>query len=249
MIADRRNRRLAARSPADTAIAHQTRHALAADANAFVNELCVYSRTTIRRPRATRDRFNPVAEQYVALRMFRGRSLHPCVKTACRNLQYAAHRVDQIRGLVRLHESEDRFGSILSRANQVVAFERISRSISSCLRRLRSRAISWRSSVVRPSLRSPASSCAQRTQLRIVCPDGSNSSANSSGDRPARTSATSFVLNSGGYASRWRCGMVDFHRPHRASVHGTGSRSLSHSRNRARGISPQIEMSSRPRFE
>jgi hypothetical protein len=186
----------------------------------------VYSRTTVRRTRSTRDRFDPVAEQNVALRMLRRRSPHPCVKAACRSFQYAAHREDRIRGLVRFRESEDRFGSILSRANQAVAFERISRSISSCLTRLRSHPISCRSSLVRPSLRSPVSSCAWRTQLRIVWPEGSNSSANSSGDRLARTSATSFVLNSGGYASRWRCGIVDFLRPYSASVHGTGSRSF-----------------------
>ena len=191
--ADRRNHRLAARSTADAAIAHQSRHAFAADADAFINEFCVFSRTTVRPTRSTRDRFNPVAEQEVALRMLRWRSFHPCIKTACRSFQYAAHRVDRIRGLVRLHESKDRFGSILSRANQAVTFERISRSISSCVTRLQSRAISWRSSLVRPSLRSPASNCAWRTQLRIVWPVGSNSSANSSGDRPARTSATSFV--------------------------------------------------------
>jgi transposase len=40
----------------------------------------VYSRTTVRPTRSTRDRFNPVAEQDVALRMLRWRSLHPWTK-------------------------------------------------------------------------------------------------------------------------------------------------------------------------
>lgn len=119
-IADSRNRRLAARSLADAANAHQTCHAFAADADAFINEFSVYSRTPVRRSRSTRDRFNPIAQNNVVLSMLRRRTNHPRVETACRNPEDAAHRVNRIHGLVRSHESEDRFGSILSRANQAV---------------------------------------------------------------------------------------------------------------------------------
>jgi hypothetical protein len=165
-ITNRRRCALAPRSTVDTAIAHQTGNSFSADTSTIVKKFCVNSRTTVRRTRTAEDRFNSIAEQRVFLRMFRRRPRRPSVIAARRNLEDAAHRSDGIIGLVRFHESEDRFGrSVFSRANQAAAFERISRSNSSCLTRLRSRAISARSSVVKPSLRVLPSSCACLTQL------------------------------------------------------------------------------------
>jgi hypothetical protein len=78
-------------------------------------------------------------------------------------------------------------------------FFRISRSSRSVLTSRRSRPSSSRSSVVRPSARTPSSRSACATQLRVDCAVGSN---NSSGVRPDRTSSTSRRRNSSGYGGR-----------------------------------------------
>src|SRR2546422_4082253 len=112
-------------------------------------------------------------------------------------------------GLVCGHELESLDGIVLvSRANQAAAFERIARSSRSWRPSRRSRRSSSRSSVVRPSVRSPASRAACFIQFRIAWADGSNWRANSSGVRPLRTSSMSRCRNSGGYG-RWLLGIVD----------------------------------------
>ena len=98
---------------------------------------------------------------------------------------------------VRSDEREDRLGTApVSRANQAAAFFRISRSSRSVAFSRRSRCISVRSAVVRPSARRPASRSAWRTQFRIACADGSNSRPKASGDRPARTNSIIWPRNS-----------------------------------------------------
>ena len=87
----------------------------------------------------------------------------------------------------------------VSRANQAVAFARISRSSRSRRFSRRSRRISSRSSVRRPSVRSPASRPACATQFRMAWADGSNSRARASGVRPDRTSSTICRRNSAAY--------------------------------------------------
>src|SRR6202008_4080032 len=87
----------------------------------------------------------------------------------------------------------------------------------------RKRLSSWRSSLVRPSWRRPSSSSACVSQLRIDCAVGSNSFANSSGLRPARTSSIILRRYSGAYRA-WLLGIVALlHFPHSATVHETGS--------------------------
>jgi hypothetical protein len=102
---------------------------------------------------------------------------------------------------MRFHEFED-FGGIesVSRANQAAAFDSMSRSVSSCRTRLRSRAISSRSLDVKPSLRAPASTSACLSQFRIVCCPTWNSAARSSDRRPERASSMILDRNSSGYA-------------------------------------------------
>src|SRR5213594_1314534 len=112
-------------------------------------------------------------------------------------------------GLVCGHELESLDGTVLvSRANQAAAFERIARSSRSWRTSRRRRRSSSRSSVVRPSIRSPASRAACFIQFRIAWADGSNWRANSSGVRPLRTSSMSRCRNSAGYG-RWLFGIVD----------------------------------------
>src|SRR5438445_5941252 len=112
-------------------------------------------------------------------------------------------------GLVCRHELESLDGIVLvSRANQAAAFDRIARSSRSWRTSRRSRRSSSCSSVVRPSVRSPASSAACFTQFRIACAEGSNWRASSSGVRPLRTSSTIRWRNSGEYGG-WLFGIVD----------------------------------------
>ena len=63
----------------------------------------------------------------------------------------------------------------------------------------RSRRISSRSSVRRPSLRSPPSRAACAIQVRMAWDDGSNSRASSPGVRPDRTNSTICCRNAAGY--------------------------------------------------
>src|SRR5207302_5757668 len=123
--------------------------------------------------------------------------------------QHAAHGGDLMDGLVCGHELESLDGIVLvSRANQAAAFERIARSSRSCRFSRRSRRSSSCSSVVRPSVRSPASRAACFTQFRIAWAEGSNSRPSSSGVRPCRTNSIICRRNAGGYA-RWLFGIVD----------------------------------------
>jgi hypothetical protein len=72
------------------------------------------------------------------------------------------------------------------RARNRAGTGKLSRSNFSWRFSRRRRLSSSRSAVVRPFSRRPASRSACATQLRIVCPDGSNSLASSSGERPAQ---------------------------------------------------------------
>jgi putative transposase len=79
-----------------------------------------------------------------------------------------------------------------------ISIERISRSILSCFFSRRKRESSMRSSLVRPSLRRPASRSTCLIQLRTGCRARPKSVASSSGCRPQRASSTTFCRNSGG---------------------------------------------------
>jgi hypothetical protein len=114
--------------------------------------------------------------------------------------QDTAHGADGVDLLMSAHEFEDLDGfESASRANQVAAFERMSLSTRNCLISRRRRCSSWSSSVVKPPSPEPSSRSACCTQLRIDSGDGSNSLANYSGVRPARTNSTIWRRNSGAY--------------------------------------------------
>jgi hypothetical protein len=84
-------------------------------------------------------------------------------------------------GLVRLDESEERFGvAVLSFANQAAAFERISRSSLSWRFSRRSRVSSWRSAVLSPPSPRPTSRSVCLTHWRIDQDVQPNSLASSS---------------------------------------------------------------------
>src|SRR5579872_3134838 len=82
----------------------------------------------------------------------------PGVIAARGNTEQAAKRGNPIFGVIRLHEFERLSGiELVSRANHAAALDRIAFSIVSRLHARRKRDDSARASVVRPSLRVPAS--------------------------------------------------------------------------------------------
>src|SRR5271157_2506693 len=126
--------------------------------------------------------------------------MHPHVEATGRHAQQATHHLHRIGGLVRHHESEERFGiTMLSCANQAAAFERISRSCVNRRISRRSRVSSSRSPVVRPPSPPSLSRSARLTQQRIAHVEQPNSFESSENARPARTNPTICRLNSGVY--------------------------------------------------
>src|ERR1700733_10675492 len=121
----------------------------------------------------------------------RPRLLRPGIVAAGGDAQQPAHGGDRIGCLVIAHEPEP-FGGIVfvSRANQAAAFERISRSSLSWRFSRRKRLSSSRSVVVRPPSPWPVLRAAWATQFLIDRAVGSNSRANSAGERPAFTNST-----------------------------------------------------------
>jgi hypothetical protein len=95
-------------------------------------------------------------------------ALIPGVKAALGNLQQSAHDPYRMGGLVRLHESEERFGVAgFSFAIQAAAFDKISRSSVSRRFSRRRRVSSSRSLVVGPPSPRPSSPAARLTHWRI----------------------------------------------------------------------------------
>jgi hypothetical protein len=86
---------------------HQSRHALAADPHALIEQLGTYARHAIGRVRLGVDLANAL-DQYGVVDGTRGRrAIQPRVVAACRDLERAAHRLHRDAGLVRVHEFED----------------------------------------------------------------------------------------------------------------------------------------------
>jgi hypothetical protein len=109
---------------------HQACHAFAADVDLMiVRQLRMDHRRAIGAPRFTVDRMDLRAQRQIHPIAGRHRPLKPGIKAALGDLQQSAHLPYRVDGLVRLHESEERFGvAVLAFANPAVAFERISRS-------------------------------------------------------------------------------------------------------------------------
>ncbi len=178
--------------------AHHPRDPLAADRHAGVSQFGMNPRRAVRPPAAGMDRLHTRRQVRIGLRASRQWPPTPRVVPARGDAEHAGHRGDTETSLIRTHEPVDLPGPV-SRANQAVAFARISRSSRRRRFSRRSRRSSSRSSVRRPSVRSPASRSAGATQLRIAWADGSNSRVNSSGVRPDRTRSTICCRNTAGY--------------------------------------------------
>ena len=125
---------------------------------------------------------------------------------------------------------------------EMTALKRVERAASNAMkspgarRRLLGRCLdtrrrSSRSCVVSPSVLRPSSRSACTTQLRIDCADGSNSSANSSGLLPTRTSCTICSLNSGGYSGLVLPPRTRFSQEIRCPPYGLSEVSVAHSPN------------------
>src|SRR3984957_15667537 len=179
---------------------HQSRHTLAAHADAVViSELGMYVRRTIRVLGATVNPRDPPRQRQIRPIPLTHRPIQPGVESTSRNMQQSAHDPDRVGGLVHLHEPEERFEVPLSVANQAAAFERISRSSLSLRFSRRSRPNSSRSAVVNPPSPLPASRFACRTHNPIVQGVGPNSFDNDPAVLPPRTRSTICRLNSGVY--------------------------------------------------
>ena len=122
----------------------------------------------------------------------------PRVVPARGDSEHSGHRGNAALDLIRSDEPVELPGPV-SRANQAVAFAKMSRASRRRGISRRTRRSSSRSAVLGPSPRRPSSRSAGTTQLRSACAVGSNSRDNSSGLRPARTNSTIWRRNSGAY--------------------------------------------------
>ena len=157
---------------------HQASDTLPADPDALRRQVRADPGRAVGAARLAVDDLDLRREFHIGPRPRRQRPLPPRVVPAGGDTQHPAHGGDAMDGLVCRHELESLDGiALVSRANQAAAFERIARSSRSCRFSRRSRRSSSRSSVVRPSMRWPASSAACFTQFRIAWADGSNSRA------------------------------------------------------------------------
>ena len=178
--------------------AHQPRYALAGHGRALGLQFGVHPRRAVGAVRGGVDRADPAQQRRIPSVMGRRRAVPPHVVAGRRDALHIGHGGDREIGLVRAHELEDPLG-VLSLANQVAAFAKMSRSWRERWFSRRSFVNSSRSTLVTPSsLRRPPSRSAWRTQFQIDWAVGSNSRESSSGVRPDRTNSTICRRNSGG---------------------------------------------------
>jgi hypothetical protein len=168
--------------------AHQPRDPLAADLDVVrVGQLSVDVRGAVDASRPTMDLVDLRGKRDVLSSTLRQRTIVPRIEAALRHPEHSAHRGHVVMGLVRLHESEERFGvATFSLANQAAAFERISRSSRRRRFSRRSRVNSSRSALVRPPSPAPASRSACLTHVLIDHVVQPNSFESSRSDRPVR---------------------------------------------------------------
>src|SRR5439155_24842755 len=163
-------------------------------------QLRLYQRRALGPARAAVDLVDPSRERDIGPLPSRHRALVPSIEAARGHFKQSAHNPYRVGGLVRLHESEERFGVAgFSVANQAAAFARISRSSLSLRFSRRSRVSSSRSAVVSPPSPLPRSRASCLTHREIVQAVGPNSRDSAAGVRPLRTISTICRLNSGVY--------------------------------------------------
>ena len=119
-----------------TAFAHETSDALTADAQIIrlVRQVGVNTRNAVRPARRPMKLLNEISQGGIGEGTFGRSAFSPRVVAAWGDLQNTALRGDGILGLIRLYEFEGLGGiASVSRANQAAAFDKISRSMRSCL--------------------------------------------------------------------------------------------------------------------
>ena len=230
-------RPLATTHPGQACLTHHPSDPLAAHRRALSGQLRVNPRRPVRPTAAFVNRSHARAQRLVRGLARRALTGAPRVVPARGDTEYPGHRGDSKLGLIRSHEPVDLPGTV-SRANQAVAFAKMSRSSRSRRFSRRRRRSSSRSAVLGPSPRRPSSRSACTTQLRIACAVGSNSRDNSSGLRPARTNSTIWRRNSGAYGGL-DLGMVDTSSP-KGQV-STNSDQLHGALLRVAGVRPQAD--------
>src|SRR5207302_11012139 len=214
--AHRRDHKLAQRRPTQSRCTHQPRHALAAHTDlVIIRQLRMDHRRAIRLARAAVDLVDPSRERDIGPLPSRHRALLPSIEAARGHFKQSAHNPYRVGGLVRLHESEERFGVAgFSVANQAAAFARISRSSLSLRFSRRSRVSSSRSALVKPPSPLPRSRASCLTHSEIVQAVGPNSRDSSAGVRPLRTKSTIWRLNSGAYRTVFFSAIVNPSKPY-----------------------------------
>ena len=210
-VTTRGARPLATAHPGQACLTHHPSHPLAAHRRALSGQLRVNPGRSVRPSAAFVNRPHARAQRLVRGLARRALTCTPRVVPARGDSEHSGHRGDSKLGLIRSHEPVDLPGTV-PRANQAVAFAKISRSSRSRRFSRRRRRSSSRSAVLGPSPRRPSSRSPCTTQLRIACAVGSNSRDNSSGLRPARTNSTIWRRNSGAYGGL-DLGMVDTSSP------------------------------------
>src|SRR5438445_727372 len=168
LVAHRRAERLPPAHALQPGAPHQPGHPLTANVEAAGGELGMNPGDAVGPARLAMDRLDLRGEFHIGPGAGRQRPLAPGEVPAGGDTQHAAQPGDRMEGLMGGHELESLDGlEVVSRANQAAAFFRISRSSRSCRTSRRSRRTSSRFSVVRPSVRWPASSAACCTQFLI----------------------------------------------------------------------------------
>ena len=159
-----RHDELAATDAPQVGGAHQARDALATHPLVPRDQFGMDPRGPIRPARVAVNRRNFRRQRGVLVRPLARWTAVPRVVPAGGDLQHSAQGGDRMGGPVRRHEREDPEGiASVSRANQVAAFFKLSRSSRSVALSRRKRRSSTRSTVVRPSARLPSSRSAWRT--------------------------------------------------------------------------------------
>ena len=202
-VSDGGSRPSASANPANAALSHQSSDALARHVNTLFAEIGMDVRAPVPTMRLTKERLNAIAKQQVTLPTLRRRAFAPGIVAARGDLEHTAEHGNGVVGLIRLHESEDLFGTaFVSLANQAAAFERISASSFKRLFSRRRSVSSLCSSVVKPSSRRPESRSSCLSQFMIDWRATVNSSEREFMLRPARTRSRILRRNSGGYVGR-----------------------------------------------
>ena len=160
---------LAAADSSQAFCLHQPSHPLWTHADPFLGQILMDPGCPVRATASFVEGSDSIRQRRVLSGPCRWASGSPRVVSAGGDTQQSTHRSNGKTDLIHLHELEDFLDlESVSRANQAVAFAKMSRSSRSRRFSRRSLTISWRSAVVRPSFRRPSS----RSACVHPVPDG-----------------------------------------------------------------------------